>query len=152
MKWAVIVARVFLGAFLIFNGINLWFPFLPIPRPASQEANDLMHGLVFSGLFQFVKIIEIVSGLMLLLNRFVPLALVLMLPLTLVIAWVDFVLIRSPNSFVFGALLMVPHVFLLFAYLRHYLSMLAMKADPGIPSGVEIMGAVLKEGSTRAAS
>jgi hypothetical protein len=67
-----------------------------------------------------------------------------MLPLTVVIAWVDFVLIRSTNSVVFGVLLVIPHIFLMLAYLRTYISVLAARATPGFPSINEIFEAVSK--------
>ncbi|MBN8829281.1 MAG: DoxX family membrane protein [Sphingomonadales bacterium] len=142
MTVSTLIARLFLGAFLVFNGINLWFPFLPVQKPNDQAALDLMHGLVVSGLFEFVKIVEIATGLMLIFNRFVPLGLALMLPLTVVIAWVDFVLIRSANSVVFGLLLVVPHLFLLLAYLRYYLPTAAIRAQPALPTGDDVAKAL----------
>ncbi|KKW92022.1 DoxX family membrane protein [Sphingobium chungbukense] len=142
MRILLTVTRLFLGVFLLFNGINMWFPFLPVQMPGSQTALDLMHGLVASGLFSCVKVVEVAAGLMLIFNRFVPLALAAMLPLTVVIAWVDFVLIVSPNSIVFGALLVVPQALLMLFYLRYYLPMFVMRAEPAAPTGEAVAQAV----------
>ncbi|MGE0294538.1 MAG: DoxX family membrane protein [Hyphomonadaceae bacterium] len=150
MKWTIVGVRVFLGLFLLANGLNMWLHFLPVQVPESQAANDLMQGLVSSGLFAFVKYIEVACGLMLVFNRFVPFALIVMMPLTIVIAWVDFVLIGSSNSIIFGALLVIPHVLLMTAYLRPYMPMLAMRSEPGVPSKEELLDAVMKTRSQSA--
>ncbi|OYW84980.1 MAG: hypothetical protein B7Z20_09925, partial [Sphingobium sp. 32-64-5] len=88
-----LASRIFLGLFLLANGLNFWFHWLPISPPQSEAANRLMDGLVFSGLFGVVKYVEILAGIALLANRFVPLALAAMMPLTVVICYVDYVLI-----------------------------------------------------------
>jgi uncharacterized membrane protein len=120
--------RLFLALDLLLNGVNFWLHFLPITTPASIAARELMQGLVVSGLFNFVKYIEIATGLMLLFNRYVPLALIAMLPLTVVIFWVDCVLIRTLEGFLFGGTTAVVHVALMFAYLRHYRGLLIARA------------------------
>lgn len=132
MKLAVVALRIFLGLFLLANGLNFWFHWLPITPPDSEQATRLMDGLVFSGLFGVVKYVEVIAGLALLANGFVPLALALMAPLTVVIAFVDFVLIGSLESIIFGALLAVPHALLFLAYLPRYLPILAMRSEPGV--------------------
>jgi uncharacterized membrane protein YphA (DoxX/SURF4 family) len=142
--YLLIVVRIFLGLFLIVNGLNMWFNWLGNIKPDSVPANALMDGLVFSGLFSFVKYIEVLTGLMLLVNRWVPLALVLMLPLTMVIIFVDFGLIRSQTSYTFGSLLTIPHFILLFANMRAYLPMLAMRHRANGFTAGELKSALLK--------
>ena len=144
MHHVLAVLRVFLGLFLIFNGLNMWFNWLGNIKPDSVHANALMDGLVFSGLFSFVKYIEVLTGVMLLANRWVPLALVLMLPLTMVIAFVDFGLIRTQQSYTFGSLLTIPHFALLFANMRAYLPMLAMQHRANGFTAEELKSALLK--------
>lgn len=144
MHHALTVVRIFFGLFLIVNGLNMWFNWLGDIKPDSVHANALMDGLVFSGLFSFVKYIEVITGLMLLANRWVPLALILMLPLTVVIMYVDFGLIRSQTSFTFGSLLTIPHFTLLFANMRAYLPMLAMRQSANGFTAGELKSALLK--------
>jgi len=127
------VLRWFLGAFLLANGLNFWFHWLPITPPTQEAANRLMDGLVFSGLFEIVKFVEIGAGIMLLANRFVSLGLVLMLPLTAVILYVDLVLIGTVETWIFAMLLAVPQFALMIAYLHRYLPVLAMRDAPRIP-------------------
>lgn len=142
MKTFLTLLRGFLGLFLVVNGLNFWFHWLPIDPPASEAANRLMDGLVFSGLFEVVKFVELGAGLMLLANRFVPLALVLMLPLTAVIVYVDMVLIGSPQTWIYGLLLALPQGILLLAYLPSYLCLAAMRATPRTTSLAELRAAV----------
>lgn len=142
MKIVLVVARIFLGLFLLANGLNFWFHWLPITPPDSETATRLMDGLVFSGLFGVVKYVEVITGLMLLANRFVPLALALMLPLSAVIAFVDFILIGTREASTFALLLIAPQALLMLANLRSYLPLLAMRGPEGVPSAAEIREAV----------
>jgi putative oxidoreductase len=137
------LARLFLGLFLLANGLNFWFDWLPVSPPESEQANRLMDGLVFSGLFGFVKYVEIAAGLALLANRFVPLALALMLPLTVVIAYVDYVLIVESRAMIFASLLVVPQAILMLAHIRSYLPLLAYRGRPAaLPGPAELQAAV----------
>ena len=142
MKIVLVVARIFLGLFLLANGLNFWFHWLPITPPDSEAATRLMDGLVFSGLFGVVKYVEVLSGVLLLANRFVPLSLALMLPLSVVIGYVDFVLIGTREASTFALLLLVPQALLMVANLRSYLPLLAMRGPEGIPSIAEIRAAI----------
>lgn len=72
------VSRLLLGAIFVFFGANLLFPFLPVPPPPPGPVRDFMavmaatHYLVVIGFFQ------VLGGLLLLINRFVALALVIL--------------------------------------------------------------------------
>jgi putative oxidoreductase len=76
-----IAAQYLLGlAFLVF-GLDGFFHFIPIP-PARPPAQQLIGALIHTGyFFQMVKAIEVTAGILLLSNRLVPLALVLLAPL-----------------------------------------------------------------------
>lgn len=78
MKIAAIVARILLGLIFAFFGSNLMFQFLPNPPMPPSHIKDFTtvmaqtHYLVVIGFFQAA------AGLMLLVNRFVPLALIIL--------------------------------------------------------------------------
>jgi len=77
------VVRILLGLMVLVFGLNKFLQFMPMP-PMSQEAGEFMSALVNSGyLLMVVAIVEIVTGILLLLNRFVPLALVILFPVLL---------------------------------------------------------------------
>lgn len=82
MRYAVWFARLGFAAWLIPAGINHFIPLFPQPpgnQPASQE---LLTALVDSGLFSLVKAVEIFAGVCLLIGWRVPLALVMLLPVS----------------------------------------------------------------------
>lgn len=139
------VVRLVLGLFLFLNGVNLWLGIIPIQHPQSGPAYVLMHGLVGSGLFAYVKFVEILTGALLLSNFFVPLALVLVAPLVVVIAYTDMVLLQTPQGFLFGILMVVLWAIPAWGYLPHYLGMLTMKSSPKLVSIDEITSSVLSK-------
>jgi hypothetical protein len=101
-----------------------------------------MGGMLQSGVFELVKSIEITAGLLLLVNRFVPLALMMVAPLTVVIFVVDCVLIVTPEGYAFGGTTTVLVILTLIAYLKHFLGLLAFRAAPATPSIAELAAAI----------
>ena len=143
MRVLEIVLRVFLGLFLLANGLNFWFHWIPITPPTQETANRLMDGLVFSGLFEVVKFVEIAAGILLLANRFVPFSLLLMLPLTVVILYADIVLIGTAETWTFAMLLAVPQFALMLAHLPSYLPIFAMHSRPRMTTAQDVRDIVL---------
>jgi uncharacterized membrane protein YphA (DoxX/SURF4 family) len=74
------LARLLLGAVFFTFGLNGFLGFLPQP-PVSPEGGAFLGALAATGyMFPLIKTTEIVAGALLLSNRFVPLALVLLAP------------------------------------------------------------------------
>lgn len=73
MKRIMTVARVLLGLLFLAAGMNGFYLFFPVP-----DFHPFMQILSDSGYLYAVKALEVAVGLMLLANRFVPLALVLL--------------------------------------------------------------------------
>ncbi|MCW3836979.1 hypothetical protein ACFQ1E_13535 [Sphingomonas canadensis] len=77
----------FYGGWFLFHGLNYWFGFYfdrsVLPGPG------LVPALAESGVMTIVKLLEIVIGLALLLDRFAALAIVGAWPITLMIAYVN---------------------------------------------------------------
>jgi putative oxidoreductase len=84
MKFAVIGARVLLGLIFVVFGLHGFFQFSFIPAPEMNEAaGSFMGALVGTGYFMVaVKLVELVSGLMILTGRFLPLGLILLAPVS----------------------------------------------------------------------
>lgn len=80
------VARVLLGLVFFVFGLNGFFHFLPQPAlPAA--AMPFIGGLAGAGyFFPLLKATEVIGGLLLLSNRFVPLALTILAPIVVNIA------------------------------------------------------------------
>ncbi len=87
-----LVARILLGLILVVFGINSFVGFLPSPSLNEKEL-ALITALSQSGyMMKIVKIIEISSGILLLANQYVPLALILLAPIILNIFFFHFFL------------------------------------------------------------
>jgi uncharacterized membrane protein YphA (DoxX/SURF4 family) len=73
-------ARLLLGLGFTVFGLNFFLHFLPQPAPP-PEAGAYLGALVGGHVLLVVKVVEISTGLLLLSNRFVPLALTLLAPI-----------------------------------------------------------------------
>lgn len=122
MKIAVLIARVLLGLVFVVFGLNFFFQFLHMPQPPmSDKAQAFSGGLFGSGyFFQYMKVIEITSGLFLIINRYTALFVLLLLPISLNIFL--FHAILAPAGLPIGLAVIVLEVFLLFAYRKYYAS------------------------------
>ena len=80
---AAIVARLALGTLFLVFGLNGFFHFIPQPaQPPPPEALAFAGALFQTGyMFPLIKGTEVVVGLLLLSNRFVPLALTILAPI-----------------------------------------------------------------------
>ena len=79
MKIATLIARILLGLLFLVFGLNGFLHFIPMPPPTGL-AGQYMGALFLSHYLAVVFALEAVGGLLLLLNRYVPLALVLLGP------------------------------------------------------------------------
>lgn len=83
MKKLVITARIFLGLIFTIFGLNHFLPFIPHPEMVG-DALTYMMGLSATGYFwPLLRGLELLGGIALLSNRFVPLALAALTPITL---------------------------------------------------------------------
>ncbi|WP_430905566.1 hypothetical protein [Maribacter sp. 2-571] len=84
-KWAIIVVRFLLGAGLLFNGINMFAMFMPLPNPQQGElATRFLTILGEAGYFYpILGTVKILTALALFTNRYMALMLVIMFPITL---------------------------------------------------------------------
>lgn len=80
MKIAVLIARILLGLLFTVFGLNGFLHFLKMPPPTGQLAGQYMGALFLSHYLAVVFLVELIGGVLLLANRYVPLALVLLGP------------------------------------------------------------------------
>ena len=111
MKYIFITCRLLLGAVLLVFGLNGFFNFYPLPE-TTPEAERFLDALWGSGYLMYIeKAMEIFVGLCLLSNRFVLVALLVFLPLSLNIALVDTFL--QPQYWYYGGSVFMLNVLLL---------------------------------------
>ena len=66
--------RLLLGLFMLIIGLNKFLVFIEIPSPAG-DGGQLMQIYITSGFLKLVGVLEMLAGIALLVNKFVPLAL-----------------------------------------------------------------------------
>jgi len=81
MKIVTLIARVLLGLMFLVFGLNGFLHFIPQgPMPATGPAGRFLGALMESHYFVPIFLLQIVSGALFLVNRYVPLALMLIAP------------------------------------------------------------------------
>jgi putative oxidoreductase len=117
MKIAVLIARILLGLMFLVFGLNIYFHFIPMQVPPG-DVGTLM-GLMFKyGWFTFYGILYVVGGLLLLIGRFVPIALVLLGPI--IVNILLFHITFNPSGIGPGLVVAVLEIFLIYAYREHF--------------------------------
>src|SRR5262245_60887682 len=94
MKWLALTLRILVGLPMVVFGVMYFVGKLTPPPGLPESAVQLMGILESSGWFKIVKAIEVVGGLLLLTNRFVPFALLILTPVTVNIAIWDALIMK----------------------------------------------------------
>ncbi|MEM7435404.1 MAG: DoxX family membrane protein [Myxococcota bacterium] len=128
MKFAIIGARVVLGLIFVVFGLNGFFHF--IEPPESNEAmTTFMTALFGTGYFMnLVKGVEVVSGLMILFGRWLPLGLILLAPVSVHILAAHIYLDQA--GLPMAIVIIVLQLFLAFAYRDSFSGILEAGAEP----------------------
>jgi putative oxidoreductase len=127
MKVLVLVARILLGlAFLVF-GLNHIRPFMPMQMPGGDEG-ALMGVMFVHKWFVFYGVVDVAAGLMLLLGRFVPLALTLLagMGVNILLTLLTF----APSQLAMPLFLAVLEILLVYAYRDSFAGIFRAKAEP----------------------
>jgi putative oxidoreductase len=80
MKIVTLIARILLGLTFVVFGLNGFLNFLSMGPMPTGLAGQFIGALIMSHYYWVVAALQIVGGVLLLVNRFVPLALVLLGP------------------------------------------------------------------------
>ena len=124
MKYVVLTCRILLGLFFFAIGLmNVLHLMKAGPQPPS-DATTFSTILVHSGWMTFVAVIMVISGLLLLVGRFVPLALTLLAPV-LVNILLFHILLAGGHGIAGGLIATTLEVVLILAYWRSFLPLLA---------------------------
>src|SRR6202161_2640986 len=115
-RYSIVFIRLYLGAWMLLNGLNHFVPIFPQPMGGPDRSSQLLVTLIETGLFTLVKSTEIAVGAMLLLDLFVPLALVLAMPVSVVVWYNHAILVGRPFDFTMGIGCLVWNLLLLVAY------------------------------------
>lgn len=122
------VVRVLLGLMFLVFGLNGFLNFIPAPKDLPPDVITVSTGLMKGGYMAVVSATEIVVALLLLMNRFVPLALVLLAPI--VVGIITFHIAVAPATIVPGLVVLVLELYLAWAYRGAFRPMLRPKVSP----------------------
>lgn len=139
-KLVVIFFRIMLGAWMVVSGASHLLslfgfpPIFPQPLGTLHPSNVMLVSLLEVGMFDLVKTLELVVGLCLVFNVFVPLALAAALPVSYMVFHNSIVLnLRYDRviSTYMSVWCLYMNLILILAHIRYYLPMLRMHAPLG---------------------
>ena len=127
MQKAVLVARILLGLIFVVFSANYVLKFIPIQ--ANEAGGAFLGALGATGyMWPLIKIVEFVSGALLLAGAYVPLALVLLAPV--VVNIVCYHVFLDTAGMPLTILILVLQVFLAWSYRDSFKGVLEMRAKP----------------------
>ncbi|MCP5397266.1 MAG: hypothetical protein H6918_11140 [Sphingomonadaceae bacterium] len=119
--------RIFFGAWFVYAGAEYFLPQFEQPLGEAQAAHDFTVALIGSGLFAVVKAVEFVVGVLMLANRFVPATLVINMPISIGVAYWNFVLEHGAIAVAFGVVCLGLNLALMWPFRKLYLPFLVWK-------------------------
>ena len=129
MKNLILVGRLVFGAWMLANGINHFFvSFFPEPIGHAPLAAQLMEALVHSRLLDVAMAIQLVTGALILAGAFVPVALCVVMPITVCAVYWSVILEHQPLMAILAIAALALNGFLMLAYLDYYQGTLQRRA------------------------
>jgi uncharacterized membrane protein YphA (DoxX/SURF4 family) len=138
---AVTLMRLFLGGWMVVSGYSYWAPHFGLPPGFPQPlgtlplSNQMLVTMIEIGLFNIVKTFEIIGGLCLIFDVFVPAAVLLLLPVSAIVYYnAIFLNLRTDRIFnltYMGVSCLYMNIIIALAYIRYYLPMLRFRSAPG---------------------
>ena len=123
-------ARMLMGLVFFVFGLNGFLHFIPQPKDAmSQGAMDFFSGLMKTGyMIPLIFGTQTLVGALLLINRFVPLALALIAPV--IVNIIAFHIFLSPSTIAPGIVVLVLELYLAWSYRKVFQPMLEFRSKP----------------------
>jgi putative oxidoreductase len=118
--WQNIVLRIALGVLFVSGGIQHF-----IGDPDISYKSDFINALYATGyLWQLIGAVLTITGLMIIIKKFVPLALIISAPITVIIftfhlSEIGKIVLR-PGGYIIGTIILLLHLGLAWQYRSHY--------------------------------
>ena len=125
MRITTIIARVLMGLLFLMASVTYFFDLVEVP-PSEGDVklfNDGVAAAVY--LMPLVKALEFICGVLLVIGRYVALALIVIFPITINIFL--FHAFLAPEMMYMQVFLLLANIFLLYAYRNKYKPMLTFK-------------------------
>jgi uncharacterized membrane protein YphA (DoxX/SURF4 family) len=128
-RYVTAIVRILLGLMFLVFGLNGFLNFMPAPKDMPPEIMTVAGALMKAGYMTVVSGTEVLVAILLLTNRFVPLALALLAPI--IVGIITFHVAMAPTTIGPGIVVLVMELYLAWAYRCTFWSMLAAKVSPG---------------------
>lgn len=122
MKVTVLICRLLLGFLYLVFGLDYFLHFIPYQPVHTGAAGEFKAGLFAAGYFYpMQKVIQVLGGISLLVNRYAPFSAVVLFPISLNVFL--FHTLLAPSGWPMGVLLLLPNILLGFGYKKYYAPM-----------------------------
>lgn len=120
MKIATIIVRVLIGLLLLFASISYFFHLTPEPETTGNFKAFNVGLMASTYIMPLAKSIELLCGIAFVTGRYVTLANILILPITVNILFINYFL--APEGLPIAVLLFLANLFLIYRYWDNYKS------------------------------
>ncbi len=118
----ILAARILLGIMMVVFGLNKFLNFIPMP-PIPGDGGTLMGIYFSSGFLKIIGVIEVLGGLALLVNKYVPLATIFLI--AVLFNAVVFHILHNPEGILFAAIGLILGLILVFGNKERFASVLS---------------------------
>jgi putative oxidoreductase len=118
MKIAVLIARILLGLLFFVFGLNGFLQFIPAPPLPGGMAGQFIDVFMHSHWVYVVCAFQLVAGVLLLIGRFVPLAIAILAPI--IVNILTFHILLLPATIAPGLVAAILWIFLFYAYRKNF--------------------------------
>jgi uncharacterized membrane protein YphA (DoxX/SURF4 family) len=125
MKIVIVIARILLGLIFFVFGLNGFVGFIPMP-PLEGVAGAFIGALFSSHYLYLISGVQLIAGILLLINRFVPLALAMLAPVLANILMYHATM--QPSGFPLAIFTTLLWAILVWGYRAHFTSLFVHKA------------------------
>lgn len=126
MKIATVVSRILLGFIYLVFGLDYFLHFIPYQPNHTGRVAAFKAALLGVGYFYpMIKSIQIIGGISLLVNRYAPFFAVVLFPISINVLLYHTILV--PSGWLMGVFLIVPNLYLGYAYRKYYQGMFVKK-------------------------
>jgi hypothetical protein len=125
MKIAALIARILLGLVFLVFGLNGFHPFLPMGPMPTGLALQYVTALMQSHLFYVIAACQALGGLLLLVNRYVPLALTILGPV--IVNILSYHIFLHPKDFALPLVVTVLWLILAYYHRQAFAGILAQR-------------------------
>jgi uncharacterized membrane protein YphA (DoxX/SURF4 family) len=126
---ATAIVRILLGLMFLVFGLNGFLNFIPTPKDIPADQMAVGEALMKGGYMTVVSGAEVLVAVLLLLNRFVPLALTLLAPI--IVGILTFHIAIAPKTIGPAIVVLLMELYLAWAYRGAFRPMLAARTIPG---------------------